>query len=118
MLLSLGAGNAGSLGCLQGLTVSFLFVVLGTGDALTRMRDATAWVAFLMQVLGVGDALMRMRDQGGLMLVAPVSDCGTWLGGCAADMPGAGTDGAGEVKDGHVGLMGTLKAPLAGRAMT
>ena len=52
------------------------------------------------------------------MLAAPASDCDTWLGGYAANMPGAGVDGADEVKDGHDGLTGTRKAPIASRART
>ena len=45
------------------------------------------------------------------MLVALASDRGTWLGGCVTNMPGAGVDG-------NDGLMGTRKAPIAGRART
>ena len=50
------------------------------------------------------------------MLVAQATDHSTWLGGCTANMPGASVDGADKVEDGHAGLMGTRKAPLAGRA--
>ena len=52
------------------------------------------------------------------MIVAPARDHGMWHRGCAADMPGAGVDGADEVKDGHDGLTGTRKAPIASRART
>ena len=54
------------------------------------------------------------------MMVAQVSACESRLGGCAENiMPGASVvDGADEVVVGNNGLMGTCKAPIAGRART